>query len=208
VTGVIDPATGGRSDQPIGPRIEAALARLGAEYEPPPGWEARVLAATAMLAPCPPWWRRWRWRWRWRWSIAPGLALAGAAAALVAYLAPGGEAPALALHVDIAHRAPMRGPDAVVGDVAHIVASGGGERELWIYRDEAALVMRCPGAPACRIADGSTAVDFALTQVGRYTVVALARPAALSALPGTYDEDLAAARRAGAELQQQTIDVP
>ena len=37
-------------------RIEAALARLGAEHEPPVGWEARVLAATA-----PPPRRAWWW---------------------------------------------------------------------------------------------------------------------------------------------------
>jgi hypothetical protein len=207
VTGAIGPGAAGsegRSDQPIDPRLENALARLGVEYEPPPGWEARVLAATADAAPRrrKPWWQRWRW------SIAPGLALAGAAAAVIAYVAPAGVPVALALRIDIAHRAPMRGSDAVVGDTAHIVATGDGNRALWIYRDEAELVLRCPGAPACQVADGSIAVDLALTQIGRYTVVALAPPAALPALSGAFDDDLAVARRAGAALQEQVIDVP
>jgi predicted DNA-binding protein (UPF0251 family) len=52
-------------------RIEDALAQLGAEHEPPPGWEARVLAATHVT-------RRRPW-----WYAAGGLAAAVAAQAIL-----------------------------------------------------------------------------------------------------------------------------
>ena len=75
----------------------------------------------------------------------------------------------------------------------------GRHADQWAYLGE---------ATGCRVVAGSIAADLALTQVGRYTIVALAPPPALPALPGNYDEDLTVARRAGAALQQQTIDVP
>jgi hypothetical protein len=41
-------------------RVEAALERLGAEYEPPPGWDTRVLTVVGQWHPWYYWWRRWR----------------------------------------------------------------------------------------------------------------------------------------------------
>jgi hypothetical protein len=180
-------------------RIEAALTRLGAEYEPAPGWEARVLAVTrAAQRRSRPWW----------WYAAPGLAIAAAAAILVQVL-PQDVAPALALDIELERGATYRGADGHIGDVAHIAVSGGARRAIWIYHNEVQLVLRCPEDPACRVSQRATRVDLPLTRVGLYTIVALTVDAALPALAGTYDADLAAARRAGAaDVQQRTLTVP
>lgn len=174
-------------------RIEAALARLGAEHEPPPGWEARVMAAVGATR------RRW-----WTYA-APGAALAAAAAvALIVQRRP----PALALHVDVKPSAVYRGDEASVGDVAHIVVSGGqGPRAIWVYHEEVQLVLRCPDDPRCRVSNESTEVDLTLTSAGTYTVVALTAVSRLPPLTGTYDADTAAAQDAGLEIRQSQLPV-
>lgn len=183
-----------RSTEQPTERIEAALARLGAEHEPPPGWEARVLAAVGATR------RRW-----WAYA-APGVALAAAAAvALVLLRRP---PPALALDVEVKHSALFRGDDASVGDVAHVVVSGGkGPRAIWVYREDVELVLRCPGDPACRVSDASTEVDLPLTSVGNYTVVALTAASSLPAPTGTYGADTAAAKDAGLVVRQHHLTV-
>lgn len=178
-------------------RIEAALAELGAQYEPPAGWEARVLAAIAEKP-----------RRRWSLYLAPGLALA-AAAAFAIWLAVPRPTAAIALDVRFDRGDVVRGDDHVVGEVVHVELSGGQPfRAIRIYRDEMHLVLSCPGAPACRISGDATAAELRLPQVGTYTIVALAGGAPLPALPGSYDADVAAAMRAGiAELPQRTFTV-
>lgn len=183
-----------RPDEPSTKRIEAALARLGAEHEPPVGWEARVLAAVG--APRRRWWA----------YAAPGVALAAAAAvALVVLRRP---PPALALNVDVKHSARYRGDEASAGDIAHIVVSGGkGPRAIWVYHEEVQLVLRCPGDPKCRVSDASTEVDVTLTSAGTYTVVVLTGGDSLPPLTGTYDADTAAAKDAGLEVRQYRLTV-
>lgn len=178
-------------------RIEAALARLGAEHEPPVGWEARVLAAVGPT------------RRRWWMFAAPGVALAAAAAvALVVVRRP---PPALALNVDIKHSARYRGDEASAGDTAHIVVSGGkGPRAIWVYHEEVKLVLRCPddrNVPTCRVSDASTEVDVTLTSAGAYTVVALTGVSGALPLTGTYDADTAAAKDAGLDVRQSRLVV-
>lgn len=184
-------------------RIEAALARLGAEHEPPVGWEARVMAAVGATR------RRW-------WVYAgPAVALAAAAAVALVMLYRPRPAPALALNVEIKHSALYRGDEASTGDVAHLVASGGkGPRAIWVYHEEVQLVLRCPGDqaaepgdPKCRVSDTSTEVDLTLTSAGAYTVVALTGVSGLPPLTGTYDSDTAAAKDAGLDVQQQRLTV-
>jgi hypothetical protein len=175
-------------------RIAAALARLGAEHEPPVGWEARVMAAVDGTR------RRW-----WVYA-APGAALAAAAAvALIVVRRP---PPALALNVDIKHSALYRGNEASPGDIAHIVVQGGkSPRAIWVYHEEVKLVLRCPGDPRCRISDDSTEVDLTLSSAGTYTVVALTAASGLPALGGSYDADTAAAKDAGLEVRQFRLAV-
>jgi len=183
-------------------RIEAALAQLGAEHEPPAGWEARVLAATQ--APSHrPWWRSW-------WTVAvPGLVLAAAAVLVVPRMVA---APApLALAVEFTNDAVHRGGDtpgiATLGDIAHIVVTGGGEpRALWIYHGET-LLLQCPGAPECRITAHAIAVDVAVKRVGDYRFIALPQ-AAVPAPTGSYDADLAALQRARIEYRERKWTVP
>jgi hypothetical protein len=176
-------------------RIEAALTQLGAEHEPPPGWEARVLAAVGV-----PERRRW-----WAYA-APGAALAAAAAvALVVFLQP---PPTLALDVHVKHSALYRGDEASAGDVAHIAVSGGkGTRAIRVYHEEVQLVLSCPGDPRCQISDRSTEVDLTLISAGTYTVVALTGAFSLPAPVGSYDADTAAAKDAGLDVRQQQVIV-
>ena len=181
-----------RPDDGSTERIEAALARLGAEHEPPVGWEARVLAAVGATR------RRW-----WVYA-APGVALAAAAAvALVLLYRP---PPELALNVDVKHSALYRGNEATAGDTAHIVVSGGkGPRAIWIYHEEVKLVLRCPDDPRCRVSEAATEVDVTLSSAGAYTVVALTGGSGLPPLIGTYDADTAAAKDAGLDVRQYRL---
>src|SRR5262249_13086813 len=136
----------------------------------------------------------------------PGLAITAAALCAVALwpTAPDG----LALGVEIQHRAQVRGHDAAVGDVVTITARGGdGERAIWVYRDEQALVLRCPGAAACAVSGAGIAVDLALSQVATYTIVAVAARAALPVPSGSYDDDIAAARRDGIAVREDRLIV-
>ncbi|HEX3475440.1 MAG TPA: hypothetical protein VHT91_10490 [Kofleriaceae bacterium] len=183
-----------RPDERSTERIEAALAQLGAEHEPPVGWEARVMAAVGASR------RRW-----WVYAVPAGVALAAAAAVAVVVLQP---PPELALNVDIKHSARYRGDEPSAGDTAHIVVSGGkGSRAIWVYHEEVQLVLRCPGDPKCRISDASTEVDVKLSSAGAYTVVALTGGASLPALSGSYDADTAAAKDAGLDVRQSRLVV-
>lgn len=175
-------------------RIEAALAGLGAEHEPPAGWEARVLAATAPRT------RTWP---RWWWLCAP----IGAIAGLVFWLVPEGTQQ-LALVVALDSGPVVRGSAARQGQVMHVTATGGGAyREIRIYRDDVLEVV-CPRDLACRGAEGA---DLKLDRTGSYQVVALASsspipppsPPSDASHPGTLDKDLASASRAGVEIQQR-----
>lgn len=193
-------------------RIELALAQLGAEHEPPAGWEARVLAQIGAAQ------RRRRPRWTY---TAPGLALAAALAILV-FRPPGppevsgrateaGAAVALSLDVQVSDRRLARRSqrgERQIGDVVHVTVSGGARRRaVRIYRNEIRLVMRCPGDPACRPSDEALTADFTLSEVGTYTIVALTSSSSLPPLPGSYDADTAAARRAGASLDERELHV-
>jgi hypothetical protein len=174
-------------------RIEAALARLGAEHEPPMGWENRVLAAVGA-----------RERRRWWWYAAPVTALAAAAVALVVLPTP----QALALNVAVKHSTLYRGDGASAGDVARITVSGGkGLRAVWIYHEEVQLVLRCPGDARCQVSDASIEVDLPLTSAGTYTVVALTGAEHLPGLVGSYDADTAAAKEAGLDVQEHQLNV-
>ena len=175
-------------------RIEEALAQLGAEYEPPLGWEARVLAAARVRRP---WWR----------YAMPGFAVAALAVCALA-LWPVAAPAELTLSMEVQHSAPVRGREGQVGDTVRIAATGGdGERAIWVYRDEQQLVLRCPGASACAVSQTGIQVDFVPRQVGTYTVVALTARARLPVPAGEYEDDIAAARRAGFVVREDRLTV-
>jgi hypothetical protein len=172
-------------------RIEAALARLGEEHQPPVGWEARVLAATGATRRRP-WWM----------YAAPGLTLAAAAVVVLILVRPSPQV--VALKVEVKHSALFRGDEASAGDTAHITASG---RAIWVYHEEVELVLRCPEAPSCQASGGSITLDLPLTRTGTYTVVALGAVPAQTRLEGNYDADTAAAKDAGVEIRQYQLVV-
>lgn len=181
------------SIRPSMARIETALAGLGVEHEPPPGWETRVLAAVGAHR------RRW-----WTYA-APGVALAAAAAIAVVVLHR--SPPALALNVEVKHSARFRGHEAAVGDVAHIAVSGGARlRAIWVYREDGHLVLQCPGDAACRSSDASIEVDLMLSAAGTYHVVAVTGASGVRPT-GNYYTDTAAAQDAGLDVRQYPLPV-
>jgi hypothetical protein len=173
---------------PLDRRIEAALGRLGAEHEPPPGWEARVLAAVARPA------RSWTW-WLRRFS-APVLALALALAlfwwwprafALELTLADG-----TTVRGARVERSVGRGTEPCPDLEAHAnqtlqarMTGKGAYHALWIYREER-LQRRCPGDLGCE--PEGTAFVFDLT--GIYQVVAVSSPVAIASPRGSFDSDI------------------
>lgn len=187
-------------------RIEAALARLGEEHEPPAGWEARVLAAAA-----PPRKRPW-----WVFAIGPALV---AAIAIVMIAIP--KKPPRALEVSIfVKKSPVvvrgetrddlesRERTAHLGDTVQVRASAGAKVvALWIYHDEHELVLRCPGQPGCTaITDGVTA-DLAISRIGSYQVVGVSSAADLGEPTGNYDADVAHAENVNAVVSQYKVTV-
>ncbi|HEX7839608.1 MAG TPA: hypothetical protein VF469_19165 [Kofleriaceae bacterium] len=184
-------------------RITRALAQLGAEHEPPAGWEDRVLAAIED----PPERRRW-------WFAIPLAAMVVAAVLIVLHLAPKPDALAL-----VVERGPgaarLRGGGAAAGRlvVAHgesihaVVRGGDRHRAIWVYRDGADLVARCPGAPACRSSGEELTLDLTLPIIGTYQVIAWSSQAALPVPSGAYDPDVAAATAAEATQALQVVEV-
>lgn len=177
-------------------RLEAELAKVGAEHEPKPGWQTRVLAATA--APKRrPWW----------WFAIPAVVVAAAVVAIVIGTRGPREPDALALAVHIGSgSAVVRGTSAKVGDSVRATASGGRHRAVWIYREDRELVIACPGATGC-LAGDTLVAETVLRVPGRYTVVALDSAAVLPAPTGSLDTDVAAALTAKATTRTETIDV-
>lgn len=174
-------------------RLEQAIEQLGADLEPPPGWEARVLAAVEP--------RRRSWFVR-GWLAVPAVA----ALALVAVLLPRSlRAPEpLALSAElVAGSQVMRGPSALRA----IARGGDGHRAIWIYRDGRELAAACPGHPACEITGGALRIVLDPVPIGSYQIIALSSAAALPAATGSPDHDLAAAQDAGASWKLQELEV-
>lgn len=172
-------------------RIEAALTRLGAEHEPPVGWQARVLAATAARKQRP-WW----------WFAIPAAALAVIAIYVVVRPPAQGQALEIALNVE-KHGAVVRGTAAHVGDIVHATVTGGGRyRAVWVYH-RGALLLACPGATQCRSSGDAMIADVDLTLIGDYTIVALASSSPVPPPMGTLDSDVANAERTGATTKQE-----
>ena len=175
-------------------RIEGEIAKLGAEHEPPAGWQARVLAATAP-----------RRRARWWWFALPAVAIA----TIVLLVSLRGKEPdqlAVAIEID-SNGSVMRGTSAKVGDVVTVTARGGKHRNIWIYREDNELVIACPGSTDCRLARGEMTARAKLLVPGRYTVVAIASDTFLAKPTGSLDADVAAAHAAKAISKMSTVEV-
>lgn len=176
-------------------RIEAALAELGAEHEPPEGWEARVLAQTVP--------QNW-WRHLLRWQVA---AVVVAAAVIVVVIIPRRGAFALATDTREPDGAVMRGGANHVGQILRAAATGGDrQRAIWLYRDDRLLVA-CPGAPSCASSEDGVTVELGFETAGSYRVVALNARAPIAPPHGDVDTDVLAAQSAGAKVVQELLTV-
>jgi hypothetical protein len=172
-------------------RIEAALASLGAEHEPPLGWEARVLAAAGRP-------RRMLW-----WFSAP-VALCAVLLLCLWPRAPAQLALDLALEGGPRVRGEQRVGEGYTGQILRATASGGGaHRAIRIYCNDK-LVAACPASEGCRGADH---IDFELRALGRYNIIALASGSPIPEPTGALDADLAALLEAGVvkELRPLTV---
>jgi hypothetical protein len=176
-------------------RIEAALKRLGEEHQPPVGWEARVLAATA-TPPARPWW----------WFAFPVVALAVIAIVVFAWHSMLDQPLQLAVDREKGAVA-VRGDSAHVGDIVHAKATGGSRyRSVWVYRDDH-LVVACPGAPQCRRDGKATIADLVLDTAGVYTIIALTSSSPVPAPAGQLDADVGKAEEMGALKRREILKV-
>jgi len=217
-------------------RVEAALEQLGAEYEPPPGWDTRVLTVVGQWHPWYHWWRRWRF-----WLAIPMGALCPiallvwlsqappAAQTLPALVATA--APDSALILDVKSFGPttrgspvrsrsranaeiafndsvMRGSSANVRDRVHVTATSRDRyRAIWVYHSDRELVVACPAGPSCNGSGDTLTADFTLQLFGRYIVLAVASRTPLPEPEGSLDLDRAAAENAGARTEVWPLDV-
>lgn len=207
-------------------RVVVALEQLGAGYEPPRGWEARVWRKIDTMNPWCPWWRGWRW-----WLAMPMGALT--ALALLCRFSPGttmmadmdmsmpanvamANSSELVLDVIRTAGSTVRGSSAKAGDRIHVVATGGAGgaggggdryRAIWVYHNDRELVLACPAGPSCNSYPDRMTAEVTLPTLGPYIVLAVASRSPLPEPQGVFDADRAAAEEAGATTQVQRIDV-
>lgn len=201
-------------------RMEAALQRLGAEYEPPPGWDTRVLTVIGQWHPWHHWWRRWRW-WIaipigalcpivvliWFWTSTAHMARPLSPSTMAMWTAH-----SEALAIDVRREtvgSVMRGSSASIGDRVHITATSGDRyRAIWVYHNDRELVVVCPAGPSCNGARDTVTADVTLQIVGSYTFLAVASSSPLPEPSGSLDLDRAAAVKAGATTRMDQLKVP
>ena len=183
-------------------RIEAELAKLGAELSPPAGWQARVLAEVTAGAPSP--WRRW-----WRFALPAVAAAVAIVVVLWAIRPPAATEVALAYDVDRSGRVVRSDAAVVVGDAVTVTAAGDAKhRAVWIYREERRLVLACPGAAGCSSKDDAVIATVKIELSGTYTLVVLTSREPLPVPTDSFDASLAAAERAGAKARREQLLVP
>jgi len=177
-------------------RLEAALEQIGAEHEPPWGWETRVLAVTGQRPPR----RRW-------WFAMQVVALAAIGLVFLPRPRPANHNLALEVIRDPSGP-PVRGRSASVGCRVHVTATSGDRyRAIWVYRNEHELVAACPDGLSCQRSGDTTTVDVTLQAIGSYTFVSVTSTSPLPEPRGSYDHDRAAAQEAGASIQHDVIEV-
>jgi hypothetical protein len=177
---------------PMRDRMEQAIARLGAEREPPPGWQARVFARLERRRAVRMWF---------------AIAALAAAAACVALALRGPRPGALSMTAEL-----TRGPRIMRGDASEIRAAaqgGAGRLAIWVYRNGRELVATCPGHAGCH-GDGrgdALGLELPVERTGTYQVVAVSAAARLPVPAGSYDADLAAVIDAGANWTGRQLDL-
>jgi hypothetical protein len=155
---------------------------------------------------------------RWVRALTYAVPLVATAAAIPLCLIPGSDRD-LELSVAIArapvadsnwadrHRADIiRGSTARPGGTLRSSAHGARHRAIGVYLEER-LIAACPGDARCSDDGGDLALALPLTDLGRYTILALGSSDPLPALRPTLDQTRATARRAGIRTELQYVDV-
>ena len=179
-------------------RLYAEIAALGAEDEPPAGWQARVWERLDQRRER----RRLRWP-RWRgWLVPVGVGLAASLAALILIRPPGPQPPSLRAEVQ-AGATVRRGGEAQPGDLLRLTAATGGARhaELRVYRNDTELVLRCSTERPCSRRGDEVRAAVLLDAVGRYQPLLMRSKIPLPSPVSDLDKDTSAALAAGADVR-------
>ena len=186
-------------------RLRAGIAGLGADDEPPPGWQARVWERIEER-------RKQRKRHRgWLLWMIPAVAGAAAAVLVVLFLLRPSPAapPSLVAQVEAGDTV-RRGEEAQPGDLLRLTATTGEApyAELRVYRNDAEMVLRCSTEAPCTRHGTSLTATLVLDGVGRYTPLLLHSEKPLPEGGGDLDTDTREALDAGAEIELGTdVDV-
>lgn len=180
-------SSGGPPSDPQIRRIEAALAKLGAEHIPPPGWQARVLAAVAEPPRHRPWWH----------VALPGL-LAFAAVLLLVLWPRGGtpmpREPELIASADPAPGAYRGAPGPKLGDVGRLrMTSVARHREVRAYYN-GVLHARCAedlASTTCVVLPDRIQLHTIYDLPGRYDIFGISSDDPLPTLTGNLADDIA-----------------
>jgi hypothetical protein len=179
-------------------RLGAEIAALGAEDEPPVGWQARVWERLDQ--------RRERRRPRWiGWLVPAGVGLAAASLAalfLIPIHPPGPRPPSLSVEVQ-AGATVRRGGEAQPGDLLRLTAAIGGARhaELRVYRNDTELVLRCSTERPCSRRGDEVRAAVLLDTVGRYQPLLIRSERPLPPPVSDLEKDTSAALAAGADVR-------
>jgi hypothetical protein len=182
-------------------RLRAELAALGAEDEPPVGWQARVWDRLDHRRE-----RRERRRPRWPgwrgWMVPVGVGLAASLAALFLIRPPGPQPPSLLAEVQ-AGATVRRGGEAQPGDLLRLTAATGGARhaELRVYRNDTELVLRCSTDRPCTRRGEELRAAVLLDAVGRYQPLLMRAESPLPPPVSNLEKDTSAALAAGADVR-------
>lgn len=179
-------------------QLGTEIAALGAEDEPPMGWQARVWERLDQ--------RRERRRPRWLgwsgWLVPAGVAAAASLAALFLIHPPEPRPPSLRVEVQ-AGTTVRRGGEAQPGDLLQLTAATGGSRqaELRVYRNDTELVLRCSTDRPCSRRGDKVRATVLLDAVGRYQPLLMRSESPLPPPVSDLEKDTSAALAAGADVR-------
>jgi hypothetical protein len=177
-------------------RLQQELA-VAPEKEPPIGWQSRVWATIEERRKA----RSSRRSWWFRIAV-PAAAVAAALVALVVGILPPGPI-ALEIEIEAGDGVVRRGDDVHPGDRLTLRATTGGARhaELWVYRNDSELVLRCSEEPPCVRRGDRLQATLALDALGSYQPLLVLSEEPLPAPSAKLDASTAAALAAGARLE-------
>jgi hypothetical protein len=179
-------------------QLFADIATLGAEDEPPVGWQARVWERIDRRRERRrSWWQGWH-----GWIVPVGVGLAASLAALFLIRPPGPQPPSLRVEVQ-AGATVRRGGEAQPGSLLRLTAATGGSRhaELRVYRNDTELVLRCSTDRPCARQGDELRATVVLDAVGRYQPLLMRADKPLPSPVSDLEKDTSTALAAGADVK-------